>query len=126
MHGSTEVGDVSQIVPTAKLLTCCRPLGSPGHSWQITAAAGAAMGARGMDYAAQSDAVDRRPAQREGPMQIGPPEGCAPWPRRGATPQHRTRRGTQIGGGSSVTVQTGLAAGPSCAAATSESKPPSK
>jgi hypothetical protein len=27
MHGSTEVGDVSQIVPTANLLTCCQPLG---------------------------------------------------------------------------------------------------
>ena len=44
MHGSTEVGDVSQIAPTGNLLTCCHPLGSPGHSWQITASSGAEIG----------------------------------------------------------------------------------
>lgn len=57
MHGSTEVGDVSQITPTANLLTCCHPLGAPGHSWQITAASGAPMGARGMDLAAKAMAL---------------------------------------------------------------------
>jgi aminobenzoyl-glutamate utilization protein B len=29
MHGSTEVGDVSQIAPTANLLTCCHPSARP-------------------------------------------------------------------------------------------------
>ena len=57
MHGSTEVGDVSQIAPTGNLLTCCHPLGSPGHSWQITASSGAGIGYRGMDYAAKAMAL---------------------------------------------------------------------
>jgi aminobenzoyl-glutamate utilization protein B len=57
MHGSTEVGDVSQITPTGNLLTCCHPLGSPGHSWQITASSGAEIGFRGMDYAAKAMAL---------------------------------------------------------------------
>ncbi len=57
MHGSTEVGDVSQITPTGNLLTCCHPLGSPGHSWQITAASGADIGFRGMDFAAKAMAL---------------------------------------------------------------------
>jgi aminobenzoyl-glutamate utilization protein B len=57
LHGSTEVGDVSQIAPTANLLTCCHPLGTPGHSWQITAASGSGVGVRGMDYAARAMAL---------------------------------------------------------------------
>ena len=57
MHGSTEVGDVSQIAPTGNLLTCCHPLGSPGHSWQITASSGAGIGFKGMDYAAKAMAL---------------------------------------------------------------------
>lgn len=57
MHGSTEVGDVSQITPTGNLLTCCHPLGSPGHSWQITASSGANIGFRGMDFAAKAMAL---------------------------------------------------------------------
>jgi aminobenzoyl-glutamate utilization protein B len=57
MHGSTEVGDVSQIAPTANLLTCCHPLGTPGHSWQVTAASGSDVGIRGMDYAAKTMAL---------------------------------------------------------------------
>jgi aminobenzoyl-glutamate utilization protein B len=57
MHGSTEVGDVSQIAPTGNLLTCCHPLGSPGHSWQITASSGAGIGFKGMDFAAKAMAL---------------------------------------------------------------------
>jgi aminobenzoyl-glutamate utilization protein B len=57
MHGSTEVGDVSQIAPTANLLTCCHPLGTPGHSWQVTAASGSSVGIRGMAYAAKAMAL---------------------------------------------------------------------
>jgi aminobenzoyl-glutamate utilization protein B len=57
LHGSTEVADVSQIAPTANLLTCCHPLGSPGHSWQITAASGSPLGFRGMDFAARTMAL---------------------------------------------------------------------
>lgn len=57
MYGSTEVGDVSQIAPTVNLLACCHPLGSPAHSWQVTAAAGSAVGIRGMDFAARGMAL---------------------------------------------------------------------
>ena len=56
-HGSTEVGDVSKIAPTGNLLTCCHPLGAPGHSWQITASSGAGIGLRGMDFAAKAMAL---------------------------------------------------------------------
>jgi aminobenzoyl-glutamate utilization protein B len=56
-HGSTEVGDVSQITPLGNLLTCCHPLGAPGHSWQITASSGAEIGFKGMDYAAKAMAL---------------------------------------------------------------------
>jgi aminobenzoyl-glutamate utilization protein B len=57
MYGSTEVGDVSQIAPTANALTCCAPHGSPGHSWQIVAASGSPVGFRGMDFAARTMAL---------------------------------------------------------------------
>jgi aminobenzoyl-glutamate utilization protein B len=48
MPGSTEVGDVSQITPTGQLTTCCWPLGTPGHSWQIVASCGSSIGSKGM------------------------------------------------------------------------------
>ncbi len=51
--GSTDVGDVSHLVPTAQLTAVTAPLGTPGHSWQNVAAAGSAIGHRGMLYAAQ-------------------------------------------------------------------------
>jgi aminobenzoyl-glutamate utilization protein B len=57
MPGSTEVGDVSQITPTAQITTCCWPLGTPGHSWQITASSGSSIGAKGMMMAAKAMAL---------------------------------------------------------------------
>ncbi|MEW6524769.1 MAG: amidohydrolase [Bacillota bacterium] len=53
MAGSTDVGDVSWIVPTAQLVTACCPVGTAGHSWQFTAASGSGMGHRGMLLAAR-------------------------------------------------------------------------
>jgi aminobenzoyl-glutamate utilization protein B len=53
MSGSTEVGDVSQIAPTANLVTACEPLGTPPHSWQTVATSGSSIGFRGMMFAAQ-------------------------------------------------------------------------
>ncbi len=50
--GSTDVGDVSHLVPTAQITTVTAPLGTPGHSWQNVVAAGSAIGHRGMLYAA--------------------------------------------------------------------------
>lgn len=36
--GSTDVGDVSRLTPTAQIHTATFPLGMPGHSWQATSA----------------------------------------------------------------------------------------
>jgi len=55
--GSTEVGDVSYITPTAQLTTCCWPLGTPGHSWQIVASSGSSIGFKGMQLAAKAMAL---------------------------------------------------------------------
>lgn len=57
MPGSTEVGDVSQITPTGQLTTCCWPLGTPGHSWQIVASSGSSIGFKGMLLAAKALAL---------------------------------------------------------------------
>lgn len=53
MHGSTDVGDVSWVTPTAQFTTACNPIGTPGHSWQYTAASGMGMGHKGMLTAAK-------------------------------------------------------------------------
>jgi aminobenzoyl-glutamate utilization protein B len=55
--GSTDVAEVSQIVPTGGLSTCCQPLGMPGHSWQIVAASGSGIGHAGMMLAAKTLAL---------------------------------------------------------------------
>jgi len=57
MPGSTEVGDVSQITPTAQLTTACWPIGTPAHSWQIVASSGSSIGAKGMLLAAKALAL---------------------------------------------------------------------
>ncbi len=57
MPGSTEVGDVSQITPTAQLTTSCWPLGTPPHSWQITASSGSSIGFKGMLFASKALAL---------------------------------------------------------------------
>jgi aminobenzoyl-glutamate utilization protein B len=56
MGGSTEVGDVSWICPTVFFQTATSVLGSPGHSWQITAASGMGIGHKGMLWAAKATA----------------------------------------------------------------------
>jgi aminobenzoyl-glutamate utilization protein B len=57
MPGSTEVGDVSQITPTAQITTTCWPFGSPAHSWQIVASSGSSVGMKGMLLAAKAIAL---------------------------------------------------------------------
>ena len=37
MAGSTDVGDVSWVCPTAQVNTACYASGTPGHSWQLVA-----------------------------------------------------------------------------------------
>ncbi|HQD75016.1 MAG TPA: amidohydrolase, partial [Bacillota bacterium] len=51
--GSTDVGDVSWVVPTAQFSTACHPIGIPGHSWAITSCSGMSIGHKGMLYAAK-------------------------------------------------------------------------
>jgi aminobenzoyl-glutamate utilization protein B len=50
---STDVGDVSQIAPTAQLTACCMPLGVPLHSWQAVASCGSSIGFRSMLFASK-------------------------------------------------------------------------
>jgi len=51
LPGSTDVGDVSWVVPTAQISTTCQAFGTPGHSWQIVAQSGMGIGQKGMLYA---------------------------------------------------------------------------
>jgi aminobenzoyl-glutamate utilization protein B len=51
--GSTDVGDVSWIVPTAQLNVACQAFGTPGHSWQNVAQGTLPAAHRGMLLAAK-------------------------------------------------------------------------
>lgn len=57
MAGSTDVGDVSWITPTAQFTTCCQPIGAPGHSWQIVASSGSSIAHKGLELAAKTLAL---------------------------------------------------------------------
>ncbi|QDU82203.1 p-aminobenzoyl-glutamate hydrolase subunit B [Polystyrenella longa] len=50
-NGSTDVGDVSWIVPTAGFNTACWVPGTPAHSWQATACGGTSIARKGMTLA---------------------------------------------------------------------------
>lgn len=51
--GSTDVSDVSWVVPTGGFATACWVPGTLGHSWQATAAGGMSIGRKGMQLAAR-------------------------------------------------------------------------
>jgi aminobenzoyl-glutamate utilization protein B len=51
--GSTDVGDVSWVVPTAGFTTACFVPGTSAHSWQAVAAGGTSIGRKGMILAAR-------------------------------------------------------------------------
>ncbi|UXM96601.1 M20 family metallopeptidase (plasmid) [Bartonella sp. HY329] len=53
MIGSTDVGDVSWVVPTVEAKIATHAIGTPGHSWQITAQGKAPAAHKGMLYAAK-------------------------------------------------------------------------
>ena len=55
--GSTDVGDVSWVVPTAGMYTCTWVPGTIGHSWQAVAAGGTSIGTKGMIVAAKTLAL---------------------------------------------------------------------
>ena len=48
MPGSTDVGDVSYVVPTAQILMACTSLGTSQHTWQFTSQAASSIGHKGM------------------------------------------------------------------------------
>ena len=51
--GSTDVGDVSWVVPTVGFATACWVPGTSAHSWQAVAAGGTTIGRKGMTLAAR-------------------------------------------------------------------------
>lgn len=53
MGGSTDVGDVSYIVPTAQAAIACAAVGTGAHTWQFAAQAGGSIGEKGMLTAAK-------------------------------------------------------------------------
>jgi aminobenzoyl-glutamate utilization protein B len=55
--GSTDVGDVSWVVPTAGLTTATWVPGTAAHSWQAVAAGGTSIGNKGMMMAAKTMAL---------------------------------------------------------------------
>jgi aminobenzoyl-glutamate utilization protein B len=55
--GSTDVADVSWVVPTAGLRTATWVPGTPSHSWQAIAAGGTTIGLKGMMVAAKTLAL---------------------------------------------------------------------
>ena len=48
LGGSTDVGDVSWIVPTAQIGTACWVLGTPAHTWQVVSIGSTSIGHKGM------------------------------------------------------------------------------
>jgi len=55
--GSTDVGDVSWVVPTTGFTTACYVPGTGAHSWQAVAAGGTTIGRKGMQLAARTMAA---------------------------------------------------------------------
>ena len=53
-YGSTDVGDVSWVVPTAGLRTATWVPGTAAHSWQAVAAGGTSIGLKGAELAANT------------------------------------------------------------------------
>ncbi|MTI19950.1 amidohydrolase [Fulvivirga sp. RKSG066] len=54
MGGSTDVGDVSWVVPTVRLGATVAPKDTPWHSWAVVACGGMSIGHKGMVYATKA------------------------------------------------------------------------
>ena len=52
--GSTDVGDVSWVVPTIRLSVATAPIGTPWHSWAVVACGGMSIGHKGMLHASKT------------------------------------------------------------------------
>ena len=57
LYGSTDAGDVSQVVPTSQFSVCCFPQGMPNHTWQIVSCAVSNLGHSAMLHAGKLMAV---------------------------------------------------------------------
>ena len=55
--GSTDVGDVSWLVPEIRLGVTTAPTGTPWHSWAVVACGGMSIGHKGMTHAAKALAM---------------------------------------------------------------------
>jgi aminobenzoyl-glutamate utilization protein B len=55
--GSTDVGDVSWVVPEVSLVVTTAPSQTPWHSWPVVACGGMSIGHKGLVYAAKSLAI---------------------------------------------------------------------
>ena len=55
--GSTDVGDVSWLVPEIRLGVTTAPVGTPWHSWAVVACGGMSIGHKGMVYASKALAM---------------------------------------------------------------------
>ena len=55
--GSTDVGDVSWLVPEVRLGVTTAPVGTPWHSWAVVACGGMSIGHKGMNYAGKALAL---------------------------------------------------------------------
>ena len=53
MVGSTDVGDVSWVVPTVQAHACTYAIGTPGHSWQLTAQGKSPAAHKGLAFVAK-------------------------------------------------------------------------
>lgn len=52
LNGSSDSGDVSQIIPSCLYTTACWPIGVAPHTWQATASTGSSLGKKGALYSA--------------------------------------------------------------------------
>lgn len=52
LPGSSDVGDVSHVVPTAQFLAVCSAVGTPAHSWQRVAQGKSSLALKGILFAA--------------------------------------------------------------------------
>lgn len=57
MGGSTDVGDVSWVVPTIRLSATVAPKDTPWHSWAVVACGGMSIGHKGMIFASKALAM---------------------------------------------------------------------
>lgn len=65
LGGSTDVGDVSWIVPTVQMWGACFAVGTPGHSWQLVAQGMSPAAHKGMVHAAKVMAATALDAIRD-------------------------------------------------------------